>query len=104
MLTFIELASFAAVRDKYLDDQEFAALQQYLVEHPGAGEVIPRSGGCRKLRWGATGRGKRGGMRVIYFLRLASGQIVLVTIYAKNVRENIDPRLLKRLKEGFDRG
>ena len=43
-------------------------------------------------------------MRVIYLLRLASGQIVLVTIYAKNVRENIDPRLLKRLKEGFDRG
>jgi mRNA-degrading endonuclease RelE of RelBE toxin-antitoxin system len=104
VLTFIELAPFAAVRDKYLDDQEFAALQQYLVEHPDAGEVIPRSGGCRKLRWGATGRGKRGGMRVIYFLRLASGQIVLVTIYAKNVRENIDPRLLKRLKEGFDRG
>ena len=104
MPTFIELAPFASVRDKYLDDQEFAALQQYLMEHPDAGEVIPRSGGCRKLRWGATGRGKRGGIRVIYFLRLASGQIVLVTMYAKNVRENIDPGLLKRLKEGFERG
>lgn len=43
-------------------------------------------------------------MRVIYFLRLASGQIVLVTMYAKNVQENIDPRLLKRLKEGFEGG
>jgi len=104
MLTFIELAPFAAVRDRYLDDQEFAALQQYLTEHPNAGDVIPRSGGCRKLRWAATGRGKRGGIRVIYFLRLASGQIVLVTMYAKNVRENIDPGLLKRLKEGFERG
>lgn len=104
MLTFIELAPFAAVRDKYLDDEEFAALQQYLAEHPDAGDVIPRSGGCRKLRWRATGRGRRGGMRVIYFLRLASGQIVLVTMYAKNVRENIDPGLLKRLKEGFERG
>ena len=41
---------------------------------------------------------------MIYFLRLASGQIVLVTMYAKNVRENIDPSLLKRLKEGFERG
>ena len=104
MLTFIELAPFAAVRDKYMDDQEFAALQQYMAEHPDAGDVIPRSGGCRKLRWAARGRGRRGGMRVIYFLRLASGQIVLVTMYAKNVRENIDPSLLKRLKEGFERG
>ena len=79
MLTFVELAPFAAVRDRYMDDEEFAVLQQYLVEHPDAGDVIPRSGGCRKLRWAATGRGKRGGIRVIYFLRLASGQIVLVT-------------------------
>lgn len=104
MLSFIELPSFAAVRDRYLDDDEFMALQQHLAEHPSAGEVIPGSGGCRKLRWGATGRGKRGGIRLIYFLRLASGQIVLVTVYAKNVRENIDPRLLRRIKEGFERG
>jgi hypothetical protein len=98
------LASFAAVRDKYLDDDEFMALQQHLAAHPSAGDVIPRSGGCRKLRWGAAGRGRRGGTRVIYFLRLASGQIVLVTMYAKNARENIDPRLLRRIKEEFERG
>ena len=55
MLTFVELAPVAAVRDTYLDDQEFAALQQYLGEHPDAGDLIPRSGGCRKLRWAATG-------------------------------------------------
>ncbi|MGD0844790.1 MAG: hypothetical protein ABSA06_10530 [Geobacteraceae bacterium] len=50
------------------------------------------------------GRGKRGGIRVIYFLRLNSGQIVLVTMYAKNVRENIDPKLLRRLNEVFENG
>ncbi len=104
MLSFIEVAPFAAVRDKYLDDEEFAALQQYLAMHPDAGDVIPYSGDSRKLRWAAKGRGKRGGIRVIYFLRLASGQVVLVTMHAKNVRENIDPSLLKRLKEGFERG
>jgi hypothetical protein len=104
MLISIELPSFAAVRDKYLDDDAFMALQQHLAVHPSAGDVIPRSGGCRKLRWGAAGRGRRGGTRVIYFLRLASGQIVLVTMYAKNVREDIDPRLLKRLKEEYERG
>jgi hypothetical protein len=104
MLTFIELVPFACVRDRYLDDDEFARLQQYLVAHPDAGEVISGSGGCRKLRWSAPGRGRRGGVRVIYFLRLASGQIVLVTMYAKNVREDIDPTLLRRLKEGFEGG
>lgn len=104
MLSFVELASFAAVRDKYLDDDEFMALQQHLAEHPSAGEVISRSGGCRKLRWGAAGRGRRGGIRVIYFLRLASGQIVLVTMYAKNVREDIEPSLLRHIKEDFERG
>lgn len=104
MLSFIELPAFAGVRDKYLNDDEFMVLQQYLAENPSAGEVIPRSGGCRKLRWSATGRGKRGGTRVIYFLRLASGQIVLVTMYSKNVREDVDPRLLRRIKEDFERG
>lgn len=104
MFTFIELPSFAAVRDRYLDDEEFAALQWYLAGRPDAGDVIPGSGGCRKLRWSMAGRGKRGGARVIYFLRLASGQIVLVTMYAKNVRENISPAVLKRLKERFENG
>lgn len=102
MLTFIELDPFAAVRDKYLNDDEFAALQLYLAEHPDDGDVIPHSGGCRKIRWSVEGRGKRGGIRVIYFLRLNSGQIVLVTMYAKNVQENIDPKLLKRLKEIYE--
>jgi hypothetical protein len=104
MLTFIELESFASVRDKYLDDDEFAEFQWYLATQPDAGDVIPGSGGCRKLRWALAGRGKRGGARVIYFLRLASGQIVLVTMYGKNVRENVDSALLKRLKERFENG
>jgi hypothetical protein len=104
VFTFIELPSFENARDKYLDDDEFAALQWYLTTHPEAGDLIPSSGGCRKMRWGLAGRGKRGGARVIYFLRLASGQIVLVTMYGKNVRKNIDPALLRRLKEIFENG
>lgn len=104
MHSFIELHPFATVRDKYLNDDEFATLQHFLAAHPNAGDVIPRSGGCRKLRWAIEGRGKRGGVRVIYFLRLNSGQIILVTMYAKNVQENIDPNLLKRLKEVFENG
>jgi hypothetical protein len=104
MHTFVELNMFVAIRDKYLSDDEFLAFQLYLADNPEAGDVIPRSGGCRKVRWAIEGRGKRGGVRIIYFLRLNSGQIVLVTMYAKNVQENIDPTLLKRLKEVFDNG
>jgi hypothetical protein len=104
MFTFVELHPFATVRDKYLDDSDFLSLQFYLIEHPDAGDVIPHSGGCRKLRWATHGRGKRGGVRVIYFLHLGPRRIVLVTMYAKNVRENIDPKLLRRLKEIYEDG
>jgi len=98
---FVELQPFSAVREKYLDEEEFLSLQAYLLGNPDAGDVIPCSGGCRKLRWAAQGHGKRGGVRVIYFLRLAHGKIVLVTMYAKNVQENIDLGLLKKIKESF---
>ena len=102
MYTFIELKPFADVREKYLDDDEFITLQQYLIANHETGDVIPRSGGCRKIRWSAEGRGKRGGVRIIYFLKLPPGTIVLVTMYAKNVRDTIDSGILKRLKEHFD--
>ena len=99
---FIELVPFARAREAYgMDDAEFAELQAALLANPEAGDVIPRSGGCRKFRWRAPGRGKRGGYRVIYFLRNAEGLIVLVLLYAKNVRENVEPGLLRELKERF---
>lgn len=102
MLTFIELPVFARFREVYLDDEELADMQAYLIGQPDAGDVIPGSGGCRKVRWRGSGRGKRGGLRVIYFWRRASGQIVLVTLYAKNATENIAPATLRTLKETFD--
>lgn len=102
MLTFIELIPFSRVREDYLDDEDFRALQNHMDVNPEAGDVIPGSGGCRKLRWSVKGRGKRGGLRVIYFLRLTHGAIVLVTLYAKNVRENIEATTLMALKEAFD--
>jgi hypothetical protein len=103
MFTFIELEPFARAREALLDDGEFAQLQMYLLAQPDAGDVIPGSDGCRKLRWALPGRGKRGGARVIYFLRLKSGEVVLVTMYAKNVRDNIDPKLLRELRRQYEK-
>ena len=103
--SFIELAPFARAREAYgMDDAEFAELQTAMLADTEAGDVIPGSGGCRKLRWRAEGRGKRGGYRVIYFLRTAAGAIVLVTLYSKNVRENIEAGMLKKLKERYEHG
>jgi hypothetical protein len=69
---------------------------------PDAGDVIPGTLGCRKVRWKASGRGKRGGARVIYFLRDAAGQIVLVAAYAKNERDDVPRAWLRRLKQEWE--
>ncbi len=60
------------------------------------------SGGVRKLRWGIPGRGKRGGLRVIYFLRTKQGEVWLLTLYPKNVSENISSQLLRKIKATID--
>ena len=67
---FIELSSFAEIRDSLFTDDEFLELQLYLCQQPAAGDTIPGTAGCRKLRWAARGKGKRGGARVVYFIRL----------------------------------
>jgi hypothetical protein len=73
-----------------------------LNDRPESGAIVPGSCGVRKVRWAAEGRGKRGGLRVIYYLRRGRGQIWLLTIYGKNVRENIAAHLLRQMKEAID--
>jgi len=69
MLMFVETPLFSRVVYDYISDVEYAALQAELAQHPEAGTVVPGSGGVRKIRWGVAGRGKRGGVCVIYFAR-----------------------------------
>ena len=104
MFTFIESAAFARVLPVYLDDDEYAELQQFLMEHPEAGDMIPGSGGVRKLRWKRKGMGKRGDLRVIYFVRYQPNEFWLLTLYAKAKQENVPAHLLKQLKEAFEHG
>ena len=102
MISFVETKLFTRLVQEYLSDDEYSKLQQALLANPEAGAVIPRSGGIRKLRWGMAGRGKRGGIRVIYFLRMRQGQIWMLTLYPKNVAENIPAHVLKQIKDEID--
>ena len=102
LVTFVETKLFTQLVLDYLSDDEYAAMQQFLVVNPEAGDVIPASGGVRKLRWGVAGRGKRGGLRVIYFLRRRNDEVWMLTLYAKNVADNIPAKVLKKIKEAID--
>jgi hypothetical protein len=102
MISFVETKLFTRLVQEYLSDDEYLRLQQALLTDPEAGAIIPGSGGVRKLRWGVAGRGKRGGVRVIYFLRTKQGQIWMLTLYAKNVTENIPANVLKQIKDEID--
>ena len=99
MYTFIETKLFTRLVQEYLPDQEYAELQRALMLNPDAGPVIPGSGGVRKLRWRAPGRGKRGGYRVIYFVKSTSRIFWMLTIYPKSVRDNIPAEVLRRIRE-----
>lgn len=102
MISFVETKLFTRLVQEYLSDDEYVELQQQLLTDPEAGSVIPGSGGVRKFRWGVAGRGKRGGLRVIYFLRTRQGQIWMLTLYAKNEAESIPAHVLRQIKDEID--
>jgi mRNA-degrading endonuclease RelE of RelBE toxin-antitoxin system len=99
MLTFVETKLFTSLVGGYLSDDEYAALQLSIAANPEAGEIVRGSGGVRKLRWSGSGRGKRGGIRVIYYLRTARGEVWMLTVYAKNEADSIPAHVLRRIKE-----
>ena len=102
MITFIESPLFTRQVSDYLTDEEYAAFQTFLAASPDAGDVVKGSGGVRKVRWKRKGAGKSGGVRVMYFTRLQSGEIWLLLIYAKSAVDSIPGHILKALKEEID--
>lgn len=97
---FVELPAFAKYRANYLDDEGFSALQQSMLKNPEAGDVIEGTGGLRKLRHGdpRRGKGKRGGLRVIYYWWDGGRQFWLFTLYDKDEMENLTADEKKALK------
>lgn len=102
MYSFIETKLFTRLVAEYLSDDEYSELQKALIANPAAGNLVPGAGGVRKLRWGVAGRGKRGGIRVIYYAKTREGVIWMLSLYAKNVAENIPAHVLKQIKQEID--
>ncbi len=102
MYTIAETPTFVADADKLWSEAERMEFLVWLAANPCAGDVIPESGGCRKVRWSRAGAGKRSGVRVIYFTRLPSGEIWLLLIYPKSVRDNIPGYLLNEVRKEIE--
>lgn len=102
MYTVIETPIFVKDADDLWSEEERGEFCAWISANPEAGSVIRQSGGCRKGRWARAGTGKSGGVRVIYFTRLANGEIWLLVIYAKNVRESIPAHILKAISEAIE--
>jgi hypothetical protein len=98
-VTFVETRIFTKLVLEYMSDAEYADVQAALIAQPEAGQVIPGTGGVRKLRWAAHGRGKRGGYRIVYYAQLRHGVIWMLTMYPKNVAENIPAHMLRKIRE-----
>ncbi len=96
-MVFVELTPFVRFREENWTDEDFRALQQFLLLTPIAGNVIRGTHGLRKLRWNVRGRGKRGGARVIYFWRSSSRRVYLIYGYLKTESEDLTPQQLKIL-------
>lgn len=102
---FVELPAFARYRQNYLSDDEFRALQAELLANPDMGDVIEGTGGLRKLRQAdrRRGKGKRGGLRVIYFWWETGRQFWLFTLYDKNEFDDLSPTERGALKNMLKR-
>lgn len=98
LYSFRETSHFTKQVTELLTDEEYSKLQWRLIEYPDAGDVIKGSGGIRKIRQSAKGKGSRGGARVIYYFAMQNGQFFMLDIYAKNEQEDLSIEQVRELK------
>ena len=98
-MVIIETRPFQRVRDIYFTENEFGELTYALFHRPKLGVVIPGTGGVRKLRWQMQGRGKRSGIRVIYYVEFSDETIYLLTAYAKSETADLPRDVLRKMRE-----
>lgn len=102
MFTFIETKLFSRLVQEYLSDDDYGEVQRQLIANPDEGAVIRGSGGVRKVRVAAPGRGKRGGYRLIYYVRRPRNVIWMLTIYPKSEADSIPAHVLRKIREEID--
>jgi hypothetical protein len=106
-MVFVELTPFIAFRTAHWTDEDLRALQNHLLQNPESGDVIRGSSGLRKLRWAASGRGKRGGARVIYYHYVSVERVYLIYAYVKNEQADLtmaQTKILAALMKDIDHG
>ena len=102
-MVIIETPIFTRRIEAMLSDEEYRLLQTHLVNRPDVGKVIPGSSGLRKLRWSAGGRGKRGGIRVIYYWFVSQEVILLLYAYPKSEQSDLTSEQLRQLRKIVER-
>ena len=102
MFTVVETPLFEKQWPLYWREEDRGEFAAYIAEFPNAGDVVPHSGGIRKVRWRRAGIGKSGGVRVIYFTRTVEEEIVLLVMYAKAKTDNITGATLKEIRRALE--
>jgi mRNA-degrading endonuclease RelE of RelBE toxin-antitoxin system len=97
-MVIVETSVFTRRIGEFLADEEYRKLQGALADRPAAGRIISGSGGLRKVRWAPAGRGKRGGVRIIYYWAVAEEKLLMLLIYAKNERDDLSAEQLRILR------
>lgn len=98
LMQIVETTVFTRLISDLMDDESYRLLQIELITDPEKGSIIPGSGGLRKIRWKPEGRGKRGGIRIIYYWAASRGKIVMLYIFPKNERDDLSKEQLKVLR------
>lgn len=103
-MEFIEATAFTKYVYDYLSEDEYSGLQSFLLQYPESGSIVRGSGGVRKVRWAISGKGKSGGVRVIYYFKRQEDEIWLLTIYSKNEVESIPAHVLRLIAKEIENG
>ena len=102
MFTVVETHLFQKQWPVYWTEEERGEFAAFLAAHPEAGDVVPESGGIRKVRWKRKGTGKSGGVRVVYFVLTQAQELVLLTLYAKSKTDNLSGAVLKEIRRALE--